>query len=331
MKAMDRVSRGNGFKGVLSYNLDPAKHTTIIGGNLAAGDVGAMAREFRAIAALRSDIKKPVWHQALRLPKNEKIDSAKLAEIAEAYMQKMGFDVSKHQFVIIEDKLKAGQHAHIIANRVATDGTVYLGKNENLVSSRVCGELEVKFGLEQTKQATNAQRRAISKPRKTEIEQALRTGEQPPKLQIQTICDSVLDGADYNLDQFEAELYDQGVLARRTANAKGLVGYSFSLDGEVWFKGSQLGKNYSAKKLLERGLHDGQQARASQTLTDQTNQNTTANRANQQATASRDSGIESPKPAVNRAKPDFSKLAEKLKSRPSNSRKPVSNTQATES
>ncbi|HUH58407.1 MAG TPA: hypothetical protein VL020_07890, partial [Pseudomonadales bacterium] len=46
---------------------------------------------------------------------------------------------------------------------------------------------------------------------------------------------------------------------------------------------------------------------------------------------SRDSGIESPKPAVNRAKPDFSKLAEKLKSRPSNSRKPVSNTQATES
>lgn len=288
MKAMDRVSRGNGFGGVLRYNLDPEKHTTIIGGNLSSSDAHTMSREFRKIAALRSDIKKPVWHQALRLPENEKITSEKLAEIAQAYMREMGFDTSSHQYVIVEDRLKKGQHAHIIANRVAVDGTVYLGKNENLISSRVCGELEVKFNLQQTKQATKTERRAKAKPKKKEIELALRTGEQPPKMQIQTICDSVLNGEQYSLDQFEAELYDLGVQTRRTANKNGLVGYSFSLDGEVWFKGSQLGKDYSKKRLLERGLNA--QIGASQTLTSEANTNTAEHRESAQRTASRDSG-----------------------------------------
>jgi hypothetical protein len=289
MKSMDKTSRGNGFTGVLKYNLGKGKGQ-VVGGNMSSTDINQLAREFRTVANFRSDIKKPVWHQSLRLPAHEKIDEAKFVMIANEYMERMGF--CEHQYTLILDDMKSGQHMHIIANRVNIDGGLYYGKNENLISSRTCGELEIEFGLEQTKQAESSSRRDKSKLKKSELEQALRTGEKAPKQQIQEIIDELLNRTAFNLDDFEAELLDLGVHSKRAENKSGLVGYSFSTDNNVWFKGSQLGKDYSKKRLIGRGLHDGIEIKASSEATKPTNIDTTENRAIEQRTAVRDSESE---------------------------------------
>jgi len=291
---MDRVIRGNGFRGVFNYNLASGKGQ-VIGGTTVSDNATDLAREMRAVASLRDDIEKPVWHFSLRLPKGEKITPEKFEEIGSAFMQKMGLD--KHQHTFILDDMKSGQHLHIVANRIALDGSVYHGKNENLKATRYIGELEKEFGLQQTKQAASSQKRAKAKPKKNEIEQALRTGHQPPKLQIQQVIDHVLDGSAYNLSQFEAELFDFGVQSRRSENKTGLVGYSFSLDGNVWFKGSQLGKKYSKQKLVERGLHE--QIGYSEAVTDQTNTNATSTRKPEQGIKKPDSKFGVAESAIN--------------------------------
>jgi hypothetical protein len=101
---------------------------------------------------LRPDIRKPVWHQALRLPRGEVISHDKYREIAHDYMRRMGWDSNKHQYVVIVSDDPEGQHIHIVGNRVGIDGSsIYLGKNENLISTRVCQELERDYGLTVTK------------------------------------------------------------------------------------------------------------------------------------------------------------------------------------
>ena len=268
MKSMGKVSRGKGFLGVLKYNLGKGKGE-IIGGTMGGNDVLSLAQEFKEVAALRSDIEKPVWHQALRLPEGEVISKEKFTSIAEAYMKKMGLE--NHQYVLILDNLKQGQHVHIVANRIAIGGSLYLGKNENLASSRICGELEAEFDLLRTKQSKSSKKRAKAKPKKNEIEKALRTGEKPLKIQIQDIIDQILTKR-MTLEQFKIELNDFGVQMIATTNKNGLVGFRFALnDTDIWFKGSQLGKDYSKNKLLEKGLIDEireQNAKSKQTTTE---------------------------------------------------------------
>jgi hypothetical protein len=98
--------------------------------------MGTLARR------LRPDIKKPVWHQALRLPKEELISHEQFRKIAHEYMRRMGWDTDRNQYIVIVSDDPKGQHIHIVANRVGVDGSVYLGRNENLISTRVCHELE---------------------------------------------------------------------------------------------------------------------------------------------------------------------------------------------
>ena len=255
MMSMRKVSRGSGFKGVLKYNLAQGKGE-IVGGNMSSTDINALAREFSAIANLRSDIKKPVWHQALRLPEGEVLTTEKFTAIADSYMKKMGLE--NHQYTLILDNMANGQHVHIVANRIGLDGKVYLGKNENLKSTQVIRDLEIDHGLQQSPRPESGARRAKAKPSKNEIEMSLRTCEKAPKLQIQKAIDIALQNTlKLDLSAFKEELLSQGIQSHATVNKNGLVGFRFALeDSDVWFKGSSLGKNYSKAKLLGRGLID---------------------------------------------------------------------------
>ena len=99
-------------------------------------DVGELIAEFNATKALRPEVVKAVWHNSLRLPKNEALTDAQWSEIADDYMSRMGFSETHLRCYILHDD-KDGQHIHIIASRVSLDaGKLYLGKNENPASTQ---------------------------------------------------------------------------------------------------------------------------------------------------------------------------------------------------
>lgn len=253
MKGMDRISRGSGMRGVVSYIL---KSCELIGGNMSGQNVKEITAEFRAAQSLRPDVKKHVWHSSLRLPQGDTLPAEKWVEIADDYMRRMGFTDS-HQRIYGLDNDPKGQHIHIAATRIGLDSSLYLGKNENLKNTRIIQNLEKDYGLTITKGPDYDSDGKIIIPErkkltKNEIEKAVRTEEQPIRSQLQDIVEEAIK-ENPSFSQFIERLESAGVSVRPNMSKGSVSGLSFSLDG-VAFSGSKLGSKFTFKNLLKAGL-----------------------------------------------------------------------------
>ena len=200
MKGMQKISRGSGFKGVLSYAFEGEKkengHGRLIGGNMASTGISSLAAEFRAIAARRPDIAKPVWHNSLRLPAGEDVTDERWSVIGKSYLKRMEFDLKNTKFAFFKH---VDDHVHLIVNRVLINGTVFLGKNENLISTRVISEMEKAFKLTLTPGPSYTPEGKIVMPEKTRLKKAeremtLRIETKPARLVLQELVAGALKG-----------------------------------------------------------------------------------------------------------------------------------------
>ncbi|MBB6341091.1 hypothetical protein HNP49_001248 [Pseudomonas fluvialis] len=258
MKGMQKIKRGSGFRGVISYALGNDNgefEGKIIGGNMSGVDVGSLSAEFTVSRKLKPLVERPVWHNSLRLPAGDNLDAENWCRIADDYMQRMGFSEFHQRVYILHDEPE-GQHIHIIASRIALDDHLYLGKNENLISTKHIQALEFEHGLTITKGPIVKDGRVIAadivRPKSGEVGKYERTGEQPERYQLIQIIDLALEDKP-TAREFAERLALAGVETRANFSGDKLNGFSFSLNG-VPFKGSQLGKNYTGRALYERGL-----------------------------------------------------------------------------
>ncbi|MBV2385399.1 relaxase/mobilization nuclease domain-containing protein, partial [Escherichia coli] len=114
--------------------------------------------------------------------------------IADDYMKKLGFNETHLRCYVLHDD-SAGQHIHIIASRIdMAGGKLYLGKNENLISTRIISELEITHGLTVTKTAPSISNKQPKRKRISRNEQMLseRTGVPCTKKSLQRTIDSSL-------------------------------------------------------------------------------------------------------------------------------------------
>ncbi|MDK9837665.1 relaxase/mobilization nuclease domain-containing protein [Klebsiella michiganensis] len=255
MKGMQKIKRGKIFNGLISYLLKPASHHKsepyVVGGNVIESFAEALSAEFNTTKLLRSDVSKPVWHNSLRLPAGEHLPTEQWVEVADDYMKRMGFSETHLRAYVLHDD-KDGQHIHIVASRIdATSGKLYLGKNENLISTRIIQELEKDYQLTRTK-GTDALKPSSSpaKRKKSRNEAMLedRTGEKCAKTIIQEAIDTLLT-SQISEHEFVQQLADQRIKAipNRASTGK-MNGFSFEY-ANISFKASQLGKKYSWKNL----------------------------------------------------------------------------------
>ncbi|MBC0788578.1 relaxase/mobilization nuclease domain-containing protein [Escherichia coli] len=252
---MQKIKRGKTFNGLISYLLKPASHHKsdpyVVGGNVIESFAEALSAEFNATKLLRSDVSKPVWHNSLRLPVGESLPMQKWKQIADGYMERMGFSETHLRAYVLHDD-KDGQHIHIVASRIdATSGKLYLGKNENLISTRIIQELEKDYQLTRTK-GTDAMKPSSSpaKRKKSRNEAMLeeRTGEKCAKTIIQEAIDTILT-SQISEHEFVQQLAAQKIkaISNRASTGK-MNGFSFEY-ANISFKASQLGKKYSWKNL----------------------------------------------------------------------------------
>ena len=259
MKGMQKIRRGKSFAGVVLYALKPASHhkkdPIVIGGNMDGSDVGELIAEFNATKALRPEVVKAVWHNSLRLPKNEALTDAQWSEIADDYMSRMGFSETHLRCYILHDD-KDGQHIHIIASRVSLDaGKLYLGKNENLASTRIIQQLERDYNLTRTKGPKASPAAPSPKPKlkksRNEMMIEKRTGELCPKGTIQNALNELLDTRQSITDVVQ-QLVAQNIRPIPNIASTGRMnGFSFEYNG-IAFKASQLGKGYSWSAFQSR-------------------------------------------------------------------------------
>ncbi|HAX4768314.1 TPA: relaxase/mobilization nuclease domain-containing protein [Escherichia coli] len=218
-------------------------------------NVSDLTDEFKIVSSFRQDIKKPVFHAFLSLPKNEHLTDERWQEIAKDYLKEMNIDIEKHQYICVRHNDTDKEHIHIVANRVGLDGSVWLGQHSAFNTIAACERLEIKHNLTIT-QGLKGQKSDVSAPTKAEIEQALRKGEKPACIVLQNALQAALVGKP-DLSTFVERLQAVGIEPRfNVASSTGNVaGVSFSVN-DIAFKGSQLGKKYSWNTIKNKVIYD---------------------------------------------------------------------------
>ncbi|MGC0915366.1 relaxase/mobilization nuclease domain-containing protein [Pantoea agglomerans] len=256
---MQKIKRGKSFAGVVLYALKPGVHhkrdPVVIGGNMLGVSAPELITEFSASASLRPDVVKPVWHNSLRLPQGESLIVKQWVKYADDYMNRMGFSDTHLRCYVMHDD-EAGQHIHIIACRVdLIGGKLYLGRNENLISTRVIQELELAHDLTRTKGPSPSLSTSPVRERKKlsrgEQQKEKREGQPTPKTFLQNTIDTLLS-THSDISGFVEALHEHGIMPFPNIATSGRMnGFSFEYSG-IAFKASQLGKAYSWATLQER-------------------------------------------------------------------------------
>lgn len=261
MKGMQKIKRGKSFAGVVLYALKPALHhkrnPMVIGGNMLGDSAAEWITEFNASASLRANVAKPVWHNSLRLPQGESLTAKQWVVFADDYMNRMGFSETHLRCYVLHDD-EAGQHIHIIASRVdLVGGKLYLGRNENLASTRIIQELELAYDLTRTKGPSPSHSTSPVRERKKlsrgEQQKEKREGQPTPRTFLQNTIHMILSTHN-DIPSFVETLCEHGITPIPNIATSGRMnGFSFEYGG-IAFKASQLGKAYSWANLQEK-LH----------------------------------------------------------------------------
>lgn len=150
-----RITFGKNIAGVLAYNklkVDNGTADIMLCHNLPVtarngdADIAAIAQAFKPwIEHPASRLAEPVFHVSLNPHPDDKLDDMQLLEIAQAYMEKMGY--GEQPYVVFRHADIEREHLHIVSSRVKADGSAvdyFRYKRRSVAATK---EIERDFGL----------------------------------------------------------------------------------------------------------------------------------------------------------------------------------------
>ncbi|MCD7794454.1 MAG: relaxase/mobilization nuclease domain-containing protein [Alistipes sp.] len=150
-----RITHGRHIEGVLLYNklkLDSDKARVLRCHNLPLASYGGkistrkLAEAFRPwFAHPRSRLRDPVFHVSLNPHPDDKLDDMQLIEIADRYMERMGY--GDQPYVVFRHDDIARTHLHVVACRIRPDGRAVDYQDYKRRSKAVTEEIEREFNL----------------------------------------------------------------------------------------------------------------------------------------------------------------------------------------
>lgn len=132
----------------INYIFDAKQHggteSEFIGGTVVGRIPKVIRKEFDAIRQQRMDIGKPAFHVSLSLPPGDSMTAQQWRQVVREYMQDMGIDPDKAQWVAVRHKDKAHQHIHLLVNRIGiVDGKIWDYHDSARRSIDICRRLEL--------------------------------------------------------------------------------------------------------------------------------------------------------------------------------------------
>ncbi|MCZ2156544.1 MAG: relaxase/mobilization nuclease domain-containing protein, partial [Bryobacterales bacterium] len=259
---LSKLIKGTGLRGAVNYASQNGELAPLCG-NMAGTTPRALAAEFSAARVLRPSCKKACWHFILSLPDQaDDLSQEDWDKAARTYLQEMGVDPDRHQWVAFKHSNTDHPHLHIIASRIAIrDGKLAREhRGDYRLSHKAAAAASRAVGLKPVAPAPAHQRRASL--RRGEIAHAERVAGSPhrhPKLQIAARLDAALAHAS-SLEQFQSIAADHGVDVKFSSNSGGIYGVSYRLADPAeregfrveWVKGSQVGKAYTISSITRR-------------------------------------------------------------------------------
>ncbi|MGL5922452.1 relaxase/mobilization nuclease domain-containing protein [Chroococcidiopsis sp.] len=243
----------------MSYLLDK-EQAELIGGNMLGENARELAAEFKLSRQLNPDIKQPVFHASLSLPKledyAEHVDSERWNSIAADYLQQMGF--TRNQYIVVRHFDRDHDHIHIVAARVKLDGTVVDDSWDYLLSQDIIRSLEQQYNLTPVLSSWEVQRRGITKGQYEQQRREVEAGSSSPpsvKQQIQDIAERVLPTCttpEQFIEKMQAASVQIQTRTKRDGSISG-ISYQYTVDGTtVATPGNKLGTDYSWNGINRR-------------------------------------------------------------------------------
>lgn len=149
-----RITKGASISGVLEYNAEKVRQgeATVLFGNKVLGDC-EKSEEFDMQRALLSfqpyldtrKIKEPVFHVSLNPDRSDNLSDDQLVQIAQEYMERMGF--GEQPYYVFKHHDIDREHIHIVAVRLRDDGSIISDSKERYRTESIMRDLERKYEL----------------------------------------------------------------------------------------------------------------------------------------------------------------------------------------
>lgn len=110
----------------------------------------AAEMEFRAVRALRPDVRRPYLHISLSCPPGERLPRRTWARVIRFVLDDVGLDTRRHQYIARRHARNRLDHCHILVNRVALDALIWAGEFEAWRFIKACQRAERELGLGRT-------------------------------------------------------------------------------------------------------------------------------------------------------------------------------------
>ncbi len=160
---MAKIVQGNSFVNAVNYVLNRKEAEIIATKGVRNIDKDSIIHSFETQAKL-GRIGKPVAHISLDFSAQdrEKLTNQKMIEVAQEYMQKMGY--GNTQVLIVRHTDRDHPHVHLIMNRIDFDGKRISDQNEKIRNVKICKELTLKHGLYVSSGKENVKREQLREP-----------------------------------------------------------------------------------------------------------------------------------------------------------------------
>ncbi|NJN11089.1 MAG: relaxase/mobilization nuclease domain-containing protein [Richelia sp. RM1_1_1] len=266
-----KQKKGRGFRGLLDY-LEQDSPDTLVGGNMFGENARELTKEFKISRQLNPEVERAVYHVSLSAAPDDFIDEELWKEIAQKYLDNMGFDCN--QYAIYRHANTDNDHIHIVASRIRLDtGKVVHDGWDYLRSEKVLREIEKEYGLFQVKSRDKQQKAPstgqVKRIEREQFEYESGKRQTPPEKPIkqklqQAINKATLDNP--TLPLMIARLQIKGIEVRTgfTRNGKS-KGISYCIDEQA-FSGTNLGAAYTFNGLQKHLGVDYQEERDSEPI-----------------------------------------------------------------
>lgn len=165
-----KIGRSTNLFGTLSYNnskMDQDKGEILMTNKMietADGkySVSQLARSFEPYLLANRNTEKHTLHISLNPDPKDKVSDEKYKEIAEQYMNEMGY--GDQPFIVFKHTDIDRSHIHIVSVCVDEDGRKISDQFEKIRSMKACREMEKKFGLISAVEKKSQQNQKIFRP-----------------------------------------------------------------------------------------------------------------------------------------------------------------------
>jgi len=247
-----KQSIGKSFAGALNYNLkkmnhpDPKERAELLTTNFTSMDPKSIRQELAIMKAMNPRLKRNTYHTSLNFAVGEKISNQEMQQIAEEYLNKMGFDSNLH--IIFRHHDSNHPHCHILALRNRFDGTVVSDSRNYQRSELVIRALEHKYNLVKARSSRQSQNKA---PNKDELEMIQRTGKASHKLLLQEKVRYALNHS-ITMRQFISNLEKQNINVLFNQASTGRVsGITYMIPG-FKIRGQALGNQFKFGSITKQ-------------------------------------------------------------------------------